>query len=256
MSFASTECVALVDYRLEDLARVSGVSARNIRAYRERGLLDPPRRSGRSALYGDHHVAQLQAISNLLRRGFSSAHIAEFIAGIRGGHDLAEILGMRDAIFGSRQERTPAAVAIDPDSAEAQRLCERGLANVVDGKLVFVNPVIADIVSGADDQLEYIRTMVRISDAAQNAIDALADAVVEVLKVAAIERFGPDALSAHAEGMETLRRVVADHRELGEHVVADEVAAAMQRHLVTAVAAFTTDVLLGGNWDPAATPMD
>ena len=41
----------LAEYRLEELARVSGVSVRNIRAYRERGLLDPPRRDGRAALY-------------------------------------------------------------------------------------------------------------------------------------------------------------------------------------------------------------
>src|SRR5690349_10951820 len=41
-------CATLAEYRLDDLARISGVTARNIRAYRERGLLDPPRRVGRS----------------------------------------------------------------------------------------------------------------------------------------------------------------------------------------------------------------
>ena len=192
----------MTDYLLDDLARVSGVSARNIRAYRERGLLDPPRRSGRSAIYGDQHVAQLRAISQLLRRGFSSAHIAEFIAGIREGRDLGEILGMRAAIFGSRPTRTPAPVAIDPDGPAAHRLRERGLAKVVDGELVLVNPAIAEIVSRADEQLAYVRTMLQTSDATRDAIDALAE---------------------------------------------------MQHHLATAVAAFTTDVLLGDTWDPAAT---
>jgi DNA-binding transcriptional MerR regulator len=75
------------------------VSARNIRAYRERGLLDPPRRDGRSAFYGDHHLDQLRVISDLLRRGFHSAHIAEFFATVRNGGDLAEELGVREAIF-------------------------------------------------------------------------------------------------------------------------------------------------------------
>ena len=59
------------EYRLEELAEQSGVSARNIRAYRERGLLDPPRRSGRSALYDESHLAQLDTINQLLRRGFN-----------------------------------------------------------------------------------------------------------------------------------------------------------------------------------------
>jgi DNA-binding transcriptional MerR regulator len=90
----------LAEYRLEALAEASGVSVRNIRAYRERGLLDPPRRVGRLALYGDHHLEQLTVISDLLRRGFHSAHIAEFFATVRDGVDLAEHLGVRAAIFG------------------------------------------------------------------------------------------------------------------------------------------------------------
>ena len=38
-------------YRIDDLARVSGVTVRNIRAYQERGLLHPPRRAGRVASF-------------------------------------------------------------------------------------------------------------------------------------------------------------------------------------------------------------
>ena len=70
----------MAEYRLDELARISGVSARNIRAYRERGLLDRPRRVGRSAYYDDYHLSQLMTINQLLRRGFNSAHIAEFFA--------------------------------------------------------------------------------------------------------------------------------------------------------------------------------
>lgn len=85
----------MVEYRINELAQVSGVSCRNIRAYRERGLLDPPRRAGRTALYGDHHLTQLQIINRLLSRGFNSAHIADFFEAIREGHDLADLLGLQ-----------------------------------------------------------------------------------------------------------------------------------------------------------------
>ena len=74
----------MAEYRLEELARVSGVSVRNIRAYRERGLLDPPRRDGRAALYDDYHLSQLNTISQLLSKGYNSAHIAEFFASMGG----------------------------------------------------------------------------------------------------------------------------------------------------------------------------
>ena len=95
----------MAEYRLTELATVSGVSTRNIRAYRERGLLDPPRRDGRSALYGARHLAQLDAITRLLGRGYTTAHIAEFLAAIRDGVDLADMLGLHESVFG-RQEGT------------------------------------------------------------------------------------------------------------------------------------------------------
>ena len=97
--------IRLAEYRLKALAKASGVSVRNIRAYRERGLLDPPRRDGRSAVYGDQHLDQLVVISDLLSRGFHSAHIAAFFATVRDGGDLAEHLGLRPAIFGRDGDR-------------------------------------------------------------------------------------------------------------------------------------------------------
>jgi len=108
---ANDRCADLAEYRLEDLARISGVSTRNIRAYRERGLLDPPGRQGRSAFYDDYHLSQLKTINQLLRKGFNSAHIAEFFARMREGHDLAAILGVQQAILGGGNENTrPVAV--------------------------------------------------------------------------------------------------------------------------------------------------
>ena len=100
------EGYGVAEYQLSELATVSGVSARNIRAYRERGLLDPPRRNGRSAWYDDRHVAQLNAIRQLLGRGFTSAHIAEFVTAIREGIDLADMLGLHESVFG-RPSDTP-----------------------------------------------------------------------------------------------------------------------------------------------------
>lgn len=84
---------------MTDLSAITGVSARNIRAYRERGLLDAPRRQGRAALYDDRHVAQLNAISQLLGQGFTSAHIAGFFTAIREGIDIADMLSLPREAF-------------------------------------------------------------------------------------------------------------------------------------------------------------
>ena len=142
-------CAALAEYRLEDLARISRVSSRNIRAYRERGLLDPPRRQGRSVFYDDSHLSQLKTIDQLLRRGFNAAHIAEFFARMREGHDLAAILGVQQAVRGGRGEeprRATVPLDLDPGSEEARRLVSRGLAERVDDSVALIDPEMAEIV--------------------------------------------------------------------------------------------------------------
>jgi DNA-binding transcriptional MerR regulator len=240
----------VAEYRLDDLAVLSGVSARNIRAYRERGLLDAPQRRGRAAYYGDQHLAQLRAITGLLQRGFSTAHIADFITGMRKGRDLADVLGMHDAIFRSPATAESAAIDIDPHGHEATRLCELGLAEVASDRVVLANPALARMVRRSPEPVEYVRTLLRLADATAEPVERLATAVVDELTSAAIDRFGEPLVPDH-EAMAELRRVIADHRELAEHVVADRLGASMRRHSSAAVEWYTTDVLLGGNWGPA-----
>jgi DNA-binding transcriptional MerR regulator len=241
----------LAEYRLDALAQLSGVSVRNIRAYRERGLLDPPRREGRSAYYDDHHLRQLKIINDLLRRGFNSAHIAEFFTSMRDGHDLADFLGLREAIFGRRRQTTAVAVQLDPTGAEARRLCETGLAQVVDGQLTFTNPAVAEIVGRGAEPLDYLRAILRVHDGASDAIEKLATAKAGALQGSTEARFGASYVP-RSEDMAELRRVVTDYRDLGNHVVSDLLDAAVERRLVTAVSDYTARVLVREDWDPKA----
>lgn len=81
-------------YRVDDLARAAGTSVRNVRAYQERGLLHPPERVGRVALFDDSHLARLKLITSMLERGYTSAHIAELLGAWQEGRDLADVLGL------------------------------------------------------------------------------------------------------------------------------------------------------------------
>ncbi len=240
----------LAEYRLDELASLSNVSPRNIRAYRERGLLDPPRRKGRSAYYDDHHLGQLKIITDLLRKGFSSAHIAEFFTSIRNGHDLADLLGLQEAIFGRRHETTAAAVAIDPECDEARRLRECGLADVVDGELRFLNSQVAEIVGKAAEPLDYLRAILRVLDASGEPIERLAAAKARALQQSILARYGLNFMPK-PEDMAQLRRVVADYRDLGDQVVADLLGAAVERSLETAVSDYAASVL-DSDWKPKA----
>ena len=69
-----------MDYRVEDLARAAGVRVDTVRFYQSRGLLPPPRREGRVALYDDRHAERLQRIRRLRDQGFKLAQIRRVLA--------------------------------------------------------------------------------------------------------------------------------------------------------------------------------
>ncbi|MDG4667859.1 MerR family transcriptional regulator [Mycobacterium sp. 236(2023)] len=241
----------MAEYRLEDLARASGVSARNIRAYRERGLLDPPRRVGRSALYDDYHLSQLNTISQLLRKGYNSAHIAEFFASMRQGTDLADILGLQRAVLGASDEphNHSRVVSIDPRSDEGRRLVEYGMAEVVGGRVMLIDGEAAEILERAPDQLLYVRALLRFVEAAEDSVDDVAEAFVTSLVELYQARVGTDYLPRPHE-MDEIRRVVQDFRALGEKVMASKFDQATRRHMVTSASGYTAGILLGGEWEP------
>jgi DNA-binding transcriptional MerR regulator len=66
--------------------------------YQDRGLLPPPRREGRTGIYSDAHLARLRLIAQLLERGYTFAHIAEFFAGWQSGKNLSEVLGLEEVL--------------------------------------------------------------------------------------------------------------------------------------------------------------
>ncbi|APA96371.1 MerR family transcriptional regulator [Nocardia seriolae] len=89
----------MAEYRIDDLAQAAGITTRNVRAYQEKGLLPTPtRRSGRALIYDESHLARLRIIDALLQRGFTIAHIADFITSWETGKDLTEILGLQSAV--------------------------------------------------------------------------------------------------------------------------------------------------------------
>lgn len=178
----------MAEYRLDELAQLSGVNARNIRAYRERGLLDPPRRVGRSAYYDDSHVAQLRVITQLLNKGFSSAHIAEFFSSVRHGQDLAEVLGIERAQFAT--QRSP--IGVDVSDPDARTLVEAGLAELVDGTLVVTDPTLGASAADSADQRRLIQTAARVARLTTDTVNELAEEAAAALAEEAVEGATPD----------------------------------------------------------------
>lgn len=106
------------EYRIEDLARLAGTTTRNIRVYRDRGLLPPPLRVGRIALFNDTHLTRLRLITSMLDRGYTIAHVREMLSAWEQGKNLGDVLGLETAIVGTWTTEKPETMSL----AEAQRL--------------------------------------------------------------------------------------------------------------------------------------
>jgi DNA-binding transcriptional MerR regulator len=76
-----------MEYRVEQLAALAGVRVDTLRFYQARGLLQPPRREGRAAIYGDAHLERLRRIRRLQQDGFSLAQIRRLLAGEDAGRE-------------------------------------------------------------------------------------------------------------------------------------------------------------------------
>jgi DNA-binding transcriptional MerR regulator len=70
---------------IDELARESGMTVRNIRAHQSRGLLPAPAVRARTGYYGPEHVARLRLIQDLQAEGFNLKAIERLIAGADGG---------------------------------------------------------------------------------------------------------------------------------------------------------------------------
>ncbi|OBG02829.1 MerR family transcriptional regulator [Mycolicibacter sinensis] len=108
------------EYRIDDLARMAGTTTRNVRVYRDRDLLPPPRRVGRVALFNDTHLTRLRLITSMLDRGYTIAHVKEMIGAWEQGKDLGDILGLESAIAGSWTTERPHTMP----RADAERLID------------------------------------------------------------------------------------------------------------------------------------
>lgn len=97
------------EYRMEELAKEAGITVRTLRFYRERKLIQPPRREGRIAWYDDTHLARLRTISALLERGHTLNGIAELAEAFDHGRGVGDLLGL-----GAPTEETP--VRLTPEA--------------------------------------------------------------------------------------------------------------------------------------------
>lgn len=88
-----------MEYRVEQLAAACDVSVDTVRFYQAKGLLPPPRRSGRIALYDKEHAERIRRIRSLQKKGLTLQAIERVVAGRlgRADQDLAAAVASAQA---------------------------------------------------------------------------------------------------------------------------------------------------------------
>ncbi|BBZ22559.1 MerR family transcriptional regulator [Mycolicibacter hiberniae] len=134
------------EYRIDDLARLAGTTSRNVRVYRDRDLLPPPRRVGRIALYNDTHLTRLRLITSMLDRGYTIAHVKEMLGAWEQGKDLGDILGLESAIVGAWTTERPETMSREEaerriaDPQALRRLVQLGVIRLEGAEATITRP--------------------------------------------------------------------------------------------------------------------
>jgi DNA-binding transcriptional MerR regulator len=90
---------------IDELARETGMTVRNIRAHQSRGLLPPPDVRARTGYYGTDHVARLRLIQELQGNGYNLAAIKDLVSRSTGSPQ--EALDFARAILTPFEDERP-----------------------------------------------------------------------------------------------------------------------------------------------------
>lgn len=169
-----------MDYRVDQLASRAGVTVDTVRYYQSKGLLPPPRREGRVALYSREHLDRLRRIRALAARGLSLALIQRVLGARRSGADdelMSAVIQEEESVRLLGREELAAETGVPPallSSIEASGLIEH--SGVSDGSPRYTETDVR-IIKGGLALLEFGFPLDEILDLARSHHRAMRDTV-------------------------------------------------------------------------------
>ncbi len=103
--------VIQAELTIDQLARQTGMTVRNLRAHQSRGLLPPPEVRGRTGFYGPEHVARVELIRELQGEGFNLEAIRRLLDG--AGGSSTEVLRFTRAAREPFEDEAPEIVTVE-----------------------------------------------------------------------------------------------------------------------------------------------
>ncbi|EFG74518.1 transcriptional regulator, MerR family [Mycobacterium parascrofulaceum ATCC BAA-614] len=203
------------EYRIDDLARLAGTTTRNIRVYRDRGLLPPPLRVGRIALFNDTHLTRLRLITSMLDRGYNIAHVREMLSAWEEGKNLGDVLGLETAIVGTWTTEKPETMPLadarrlvdDPDAFE--RLVRLQVIRVDGERTTVTRPKLIEAFNEIRGYGVKLEKLIDLHEQIVPEIDKISDMLVRAGAEHVLDRIKPgEPLPADAEIAELITMLV------------------------------------------------
>ena len=116
---------------IEELARRTGMTVRNIRAHQTRGLLPAPAVRARTGYYGPEHVARLELIKEMQASGFNLSAIGHVLEMAPAGAG-EELLRLERMLMAPWEDEDPETVSLDDLAGRFGAIDEATLRTAVD----------------------------------------------------------------------------------------------------------------------------
>jgi DNA-binding transcriptional MerR regulator len=237
------------EYRIDDLARLAGTTTRNIRVYRDRGLLPPPLRVGRIALFNDTHLTRLRLITSMLDRGYNIAHVREMLTAWEDGKNLGDVLGLETAIVGTWTTEKPATMSLDDakrlvdDPRAFERLVALQLIRVDGAQATVTRPKLIEAFNEIRGYGVKFDKLIDLHEQIVPEIDKISDLLVRAGAEHVMDRIKPgQALPADAEVAELITMLVR-FRTQAVATVAATLAASIESNIESLVSRILADYL-------------
>ena len=222
---------------MKELAEAAGITARTLRFYRERKLLPPPRREGRIAWYSEAHLDRLRVIAALLERGHTLGGITELLAAGEEGREVAELIGLRNAIVAPWTDEVPvrlsraeveAALPGQLDEANTRASVALGYVTVDQDGITHVSRRLMDATVALVHEGLPLATVLEVARRTQACADVVADLFVRLVSE---QLFGGLEGRPSPDEAHRLTELVLRVRPLGRTVADAQFTLAMDRRV-------------------------
>jgi DNA-binding transcriptional MerR regulator len=178
----------MADLTIDELARETGMTVRNIRSYQTRGLLPGPQMRGRVAYYGADHIERLGLIQELQADGLSLQLIERLIS--ERAEPTRKLVALRRGVLLSLQDDAPETLTRaelverfgDYDGAViARALAVGSIIEQPDDRFLIPSPAVLGIGEEVMGQGVSVQSALDVVEVVQRSCEAVAKAFVSMV---------------------------------------------------------------------------